>query len=158
MYSKLSRTKFHTASIYKINLKRLNLNVDDQNASFCWCCLWNPLNVITLGQRGTDNIYWMITITSYFQAVMYWNLVNGTFEVLSSKQLITLSVITLSSFHCNILLCFCFHFSFVFVFIFVFVFQVESYETYANNTMKTLHFLKYLLGIDWTRFGITQNE
>ncbi len=110
MYSKLSRTKFHTASIYKINLKRLNLNVDDQNTSFCWCCLWNPLNVITLGQRGTDNIYWMITITSYFQAVMYWNLVNGTFEVLSSKQLITLSVITLSIFHWKILSYFCFCF------------------------------------------------
>ena len=59
---------------------------------------WKPLNVITLGQSETDNMNWMITITNH-QLLFQWCL------IISNKwdlwNLITLTVITLSGFHCT---------------------------------------------------------
>ena len=31
-------------------------------------------------------------------------------------------------------------------------FQVDSYESYSNNTLKSLHSFKYLLGVKWKRW------
>ncbi len=53
-----------------------------------------PLNVITLGQRETDNINQMITINGYD----YLKTI-GPMKFDRSKRLITITVITLSGFH-----------------------------------------------------------
>ena len=64
-----------------------------------------PLNVITLGQRESDNINRMITISNcrLIQStnfLFFGELVNlGQFD--HSNQMITLSVITISGLHCT---------------------------------------------------------
>ena len=68
---------------------------------------WKPFNVITLGQRETDNINRMITIsklTRHQHKVKTSELGQdnlGKFD--HNKRMITLSVITLSGFHCIII-------------------------------------------------------
>jgi hypothetical protein len=63
------------------------------------------LNVITLGQRESDNINRMITISDRLLIqsaclLVIWDLLNlGQFDHIN--RMITLSVITLSGLHCN---------------------------------------------------------
>ena len=63
---------------------------------------WKPLNVITLGQRESDNIIRMITISKSPSPIKYLTKSNmtklGQFDHIN--RMITLSVITLSGFHC----------------------------------------------------------
>jgi hypothetical protein len=35
--------------------------------------------------------------------------------------------------------------------------QVDSYETYSNNTLKSILSLKYLLGLNWTQLNFNGN-
>jgi hypothetical protein len=69
---------------------------------------WKPLNVITLGQRESDNINQMITISSCLliqsdRLLGIWALLNlGQFDHIN--RMITLSVITLSGLHCTYVL------------------------------------------------------
>jgi hypothetical protein len=69
---------------------------------------WKPLNVITLGQRESDNINRMITISDRLLIqsaclLVIWDLLNlRHFDHIN--RMITLSVITLSGLHCNLLL------------------------------------------------------
>ncbi len=64
-----------------------------------------PLNVITLGQRESDNINRMITISNCLLKqkaflLFIWDLLNlGQFDHINQK--ITISVITLSGLHCT---------------------------------------------------------
>ena len=56
--------------------------------------------VIALGQRETDNIIRMITITGYSNVVVDNNVLEvGPKKSVHNKQLITLTLITLSGFY-----------------------------------------------------------
>ena len=61
---------------------------------------WKPLNVITLGPDKSDHINRMITLTKQKEAKMaFWDIILRE-KVITLSNLITLTVITLSSFHC----------------------------------------------------------
>jgi hypothetical protein len=75
--------------------------------SGCRCTVqWKPLNVITLGQRESENINRMITISDCLLIqsdclLVILDLINlGKFDHIN--RVITLSVITLSGLHCNL--------------------------------------------------------
>ena len=59
---------------------------------------WKPINVITLGLRESDNNKQWPTATKYLLLVI-WDLINLE-QFYDSNQMITLSVITLSSLNC----------------------------------------------------------